>query len=458
MERRRIVLVFLAALALCSLVTKNHVVGWSDRSRFATVDALTVERSFAIDGSPFAIHLGDEIHYRGHTYSDKPPLPAILGAGVALLLAPLGVTLRQTPGTAIYLVTLLTVGVWFGIGCCYAYAFQRRLGFELHVATAVAALTGAGTLVLSYAGVFVNHVPCGAAALAGCYHLYPARDRGARDVALGGLFFALAYAFDAAGVIFAIAAAVLLWRSPLRRWVLCAAAGLPIVASQLGFNLLISGSIVPTAFNPVVWGDPSRPLHAASLPVVAIFSPGQYLAIVTNLLVGARGLFSFTPMMVVAGYGFVRMWRMSEPVRVLALAVLATSTAYFLAIVFLQNDTLARNFGERRYVDLFFMLCIALGPALASIRTAPAVISTRLAIAVSVAIAALGTVAPFGGGPGQSGFVFAPAEFAALEHRAPLASAFDILFLIVLIGLVLRLVPLPADGSQAAAASRKRVA
>ena len=326
MDRRTICLVFLAALVLCALVTKSHIAGWSDQSRFATVDALTTDRSFAIDGSPFAVRLGDRIRYRGRTYSDKPPLPAILGAGVTLLLAPLGVSLRQTPGTAIYLITLLTVGVWFGIGCCYAYAFQRSLGFGPRVAAAVAALTGAGTLVLSYAGVFVNHVPCGAAALAGCYYLYRARDRGVRGVALGGLFLSLAYAFDAAGVIFAIAAAVLLWRSPLRRWALCAAAGLPIVALQFAYNLLISGSIVPTAFNPGVWGDPSRPLHAASLQVVPLFSPGEYLGFAMNLLVGARGLFSFTPMMLVAAYGFVQMWRMSESVRVLAVAVLATAT------------------------------------------------------------------------------------------------------------------------------------
>ena len=104
------------------------------------------------------------------------------------------------------------------------------------------------------------------------------------------------------------------------------------------------------------------------------------------------------------------------------------------------------------------MLCIALGPALGSIRSPAAIIWTRLAIAVSVAIAALGAVAPFGGGPGQLGFVFAPAEFVALEHRAPLASAFDVLLLLALIGLVLRLVPLPADRCEAAAAPQKRIA
>ena len=128
MDRRHLLFVFVAALALCALVTKSHVLGWNDGSRVATVDALTAARTFQIDGSPYAAGLGDEIRFRGRTYSDKPPLLSVLGAGVAAALAPAGITLRRTPGTAIYLVTLFTVGVWFAIGCTYAFAFQRLLG------------------------------------------------------------------------------------------------------------------------------------------------------------------------------------------------------------------------------------------------------------------------------------------------------------------------------------------
>jgi hypothetical protein len=443
-ERRTVAVIFALALALCALLTKSHVTGWNDGSRFATIDALTADHTFAIDASPFAVGLGDEIRFGGTTYSDKPPLLPLLGAAVAVVLAPLGITLRHTPSSAIYLITLLTVGVSFAAGCAYAYAFARLLGYDLRLAAAVAALTGAGTLALPYATVLANHVPCGAAGLAGTYHLVRARNGAVAQAAAAGALFGLAYAFDAAGAVFAVTGVVLLWGAPLARWLLCVVAGLPFLVLQLAYNLRISGSVLPTVFNARVWSDPSLPLHSWSSQVFAVYSPADYARIVADLLVGTKGLLAFTPLMLVAGYGFAVMLRTPGTPRQVAIAVLATFGVYFALIVFLQNDAGARNFGERRYVDLFFVLGIGFGPALASVRGAVSVAAVRLAIVASVAIAALGTVLPFGGDAGESGFAFAGAAFAALARRAPVQAALDIVLLIAILALLMRLVPLPA--------------
>ncbi len=452
-DRRAAIVVFCVAFAACAALTKHHVLSWNDGSRIATVDALTANHTFVIDGSPFAVGLGDKIRFGDKTYSDKPPLLALQGAVVALAVAPLGVTLRQTPGAAIYLVTLLSVGVWFAIGSCYAYAFQRELGFGPRVAGAVAALTGIGTLALPYAIVLTNHVPCGASVLAACFHLVRARQRGLAHVALGGIYFALAYAFDPAGIILALAGAVLLWGAPVRWWLTCAAAGAPIVALQLAYNLVVSGSVVPTAFNGAVWGTPPVP---AAAPMIALFSPVQYAGFVMNLLFGGKGLFAFTPLVFVVAYGLVVMWRSRGLMRRVALGISAACAVFFALIVLLQNDSEARNFGERRFVDLFFLLGVALGPALTTVRTAAGVALVRLCVASSVALAALGTVAPFGGAAGESGFSFATAEFAALYRRAPIQAVIDVVVLLVVLALVQRLLPLRANGAAATAAARPR--
>lgn len=444
-ERRIVLLVFVVAFALCALLTKAHVTGWNDGSRFATVDALTSNHTFAIDGSPFTNGLGDKIRVRGITYSDKPPLLAIAGAGIATVLGLFGISLRHTPGTAIYLITLLTIGGAFGVGCAYAYAFARRLGFGRRLAMSAAALTGVGTLVLPYATVFTNHVPCGAAALAGAYHLVRARDGAGRQAAVAGAFFALSYACDAAGAVFALTAAMLLWGLPLRSWVLCALAGLPFVVLQLAYNHAITGSVMPPVFNARVWSDPSLPLHSWSSQVFEIYSPADYAGFAVNLLVGAKGLFSFTPVMLVAAGGFVVMLRAEGVARRVAIAVLTTFGVYFLLIVFLQNDLFARNFGERRYVDQFFLLGTAFAPALAAVRGLFASLAVRLVCAVSVAIAALGTIVPFGGGPGESGLVFGPAAFVSLAQRAHVSAVADVVLLLVLLALIEWLVPLPAS-------------
>lgn len=441
-DRRTTIAVFAVAFVLCALLTKTHVTSWNDGSRIATVDALTANKTLAIDGSPFAVNMGDKILFRGRHYSDKPPLLSLCAAGVAVLAAPLGITLRHTPGTAIYLITLLTVGIWFAVGCCYAYAFQRLLGFSPRVGAAVAALSGVGTLALPYAIVLTNHVPCGAAVLAGCYHLIRGRDGGRVHDVLAGVFFALAYAFDASGIVLATAGAVLLWRAPARRWALCIGAGVPIVVLQLVYNTLVSGSILPTAFTASVWTEfPHKP-GAAPQPF-ELLSAGDYARHAANLLFGGKGLLSYTPLVLVAGYGVVVMQRAGGLMRRVAHAIVVATAIYFVMILTLQNDFAAQNYGERRYVDVFFLMAVAIGPALTSVRGRLAVAGTRLCIVLSVCIAALGTVAPFGGAQGQSGFSFGSTEFAALMRRAPIQAGIDVLMLIVIIALVLWLVPFP---------------
>jgi len=445
--------IFCVAFVLCAALTKNHVTSWNDGSRIAAVDALTANRTFAIDGSPYVAHLGDKILYRGKHYSDKPPLLTLMATGVTLAVAPLGITLRQTPARAIYLMTLFTVGLWFAIGCVYAYAFQRLLGFGSRIALAVAALTGVATLALPYATVLTNHVPAGAAVLAGSYHAVRGRRGGAVHDVLMGLFFALAYAFDASAIVLALAGVVVLWGAPARRWIAGIAAGAPIVAMQFAFNVFVSGSILPTAFTGNVWTEfPRSPAVAAPQPFV-LLPATDYVRLAIALIAGSKGLVAFTPLVIIVAYGVAAMRRSDALRRRLALAIGVTTAVYFVMILALQNDAGARNFGERRYVDLFFLMSVALGPALVAVRGAAGALAVRVCAAVSMAIAALGTVAPFGGAPGESGFAFGSAEFVALVRRAPIQGALDVLMLIAGVALVLRLLPVPTPQAMRVAAS-----
>ena len=78
----------------------------------------------------------------------------------------------------------------------------------------------------------------------------------------------------------------------------------------------------------------------------------------------------------------------------------------------------------------------------------------RLAVAASIAVAALGTVAPFAGTAGQSGFDFGTHEFSALARRAPVQAALDVALLIALIAFALVLVNRALAAATAAAPQR----
>jgi hypothetical protein len=448
--------VFCLALALCAALTKTHAVSWNDGSRIATVDALVSDHSFAIDGSPFTGATGDKIRVHGRTYSDKPPLLAVLGAGVGTIAAVFGLTLRTAPGPALYLITLFTVGACFALGCAYAYAFQRRWGFDQRLAALVAAATGLGTLVLPYATVLSNHVPAGAMGLAGCYHVtFDRRPR--RGALLGGVFFALAYAFDPGSLALFVVAAALLYRRSSALVLSFVAGCVPVVVAQVAYNLSVTGSALPPIFNPVVWADPSLPLYApATTPVVGIYSAGQYARFIFDLVLGNKGILTFTPLILVMAYGLVQMRHRDALGRRLSIGIGGAFVTLFVLIVVFQNDEISRNFGERRFVDLFFVGGIALGPAFAAARSVATVVAQRVLLGISMTIAALGTVAPFGGEQGQNGFAFAALTFGEIAHRSPFQAAGDVLLLALLLTLVLRLPrPMPGAVSRVSAGRRR---
>jgi hypothetical protein len=273
-----------------------------------------------------------------------------------------------------------------------------------------------------------------------CYHLYRSKTGRLSDAVFAGVAFSVAYACDPAGAIFVIAAAILLWGAPLRRWALFTTGALPLIAGQFAYNMAISGSLLPAAFNLNVWSDPSLPLHAESRRLLLHHSATEYMRFAVNLLIGTRGFFTFTPLMFAAVYGCYAMWKREASTRRLAIALIATFAAYFFAIIFLQEgDIRDQNFGERRYVDVFFVLAPALAAALASVRTARSALAMRAAIVVSIAIAMLGTLTPFAGRRGDWGFAFAAAAFKALAQRSPVQAGIDIVLLIVLIALALRI-------------------
>jgi len=419
-ERRLYLALFLGALCACALVTKSSAVSWNDRSRFATIESLVDRGTFAIDRSPFA-DTKDEYRYRGRLYSDKSPLLQLEGAAAAEAVRVFGISLGRAQGAAIYLTTLLTIGPWFALGIVYAYAFQRDLGFDRRIALAVALATGFATLGFPYAAVFSNPVPTGVASLAAIFHLRRASDRRV-DAVLGGLFLAVAFAFDAGSVtVFLAALFVLLPVRPLSTIALAIAAIVPLVGLQLAYNRNVSTGFGPPALNQATWSDPHSPFYLAHPTVLRLAGPAAYAGYGVALLVGNQGLFSYSPLMLASLAGFVAMWRSDVPEkRVLAFAI-AVSSIVYAALVWLQTQDFASStYGDRRWVAISYLLCVPLGEVFLAARTSRiGRIALAALVAVSAAIAVLGTVAPFAPPPG---IVYA---WDALLNRTPLLRALD---------------------------------
>src|SRR5437016_2284012 len=109
MTRWREALVLLAATVIAAGSALPYASSSNDGSRLATVEAIVDQRTLAIDDSIYvkpapltrpdrpAVYnpdvdgidqrgTGDKVRINGHYYSDKPPVPAILLAGLYALL------------------------------------------------------------------------------------------------------------------------------------------------------------------------------------------------------------------------------------------------------------------------------------------------------------------------------------------------------------------------------------
>jgi hypothetical protein len=387
------------ALLFCAAITKTHTDSCNDTARLAMIDSLVERGTFRIDASPF-VGTCDKYLYHGHFFSDKEPLLILMGAVVAFALRPLHLSLATNLPVAYYLVTLFTVGACFAAAVAYAFLLQRLLGMTRRVALTVCGLTALATPVVTFAIVLANHVPCGAAVLIGTAHALLAARGSRLHAALSGLFFSVAVAFDASAIAFFLVPIALLWRRPPSLGFAFAVATAPLLIAQASFNFVYSGSVVPAAMNGGLWDYAGSYFRNHYLSAGMLGSFWAYVDYARYVTIGDKGLFIYAPLVLVAGYGLTRMWKSGGEQRSLAVGITAACSAFFLLVLLFTDDRTAANYGERRYVDFYPLLCIALGPVLAVLRRRTAVLAVRALAIASIVMAAIGAVSPWTGSPG----------------------------------------------------------
>jgi hypothetical protein len=424
------------AFVLIALMTKTHTDSCNDFSRVAAIESLSERHTFAIDGSPFA-GTCDKYRYAGHFYSDKEPLLLIMGALVAYAIQPLHISLTTNFSAAYYTITLFTVGLSFVVAVVYAYVAQRVLGFSQRIALSVSGLMTFASPLLTWATVLANHVPCGAAALAGATHGVLAARGSRRHAAISGIFLSLAIAFDAAAAVFLLVPILLTQKRSPTLWLPIVLGAAPLLIFQAAFNLVYSGSLLPAAMNGAVWNYPGSIFAHHYLSWGMLGSIWAYIDYAKYLTIGDKGLITYSPLVLVAVYGLYLMRYNDDEQRRLSLAIIASTALFLIATLLFTDDHSAANYGERRYVDFIPLLCVGLGPMLAALRGGYRVGVVRVIVILGILMQAVGTVSPWTGAPG---FLWNIGRFHALWTRAPIIGSVDILLTITIMLLSIRVI------------------
>jgi hypothetical protein len=306
-------------IALASV--RPYAGSWNDGSRLATVEALVDQHTLAIDDSifvrvpmerpPYPPHLADlrehgtqdKMFIRGHYYSDKSPVPALLLAVVYWLGQHLGgLTAATHPAAFCYLMGLASAGLAYVVAVLAIHLLGSRLGLTGVARYALTAGFGLATLAAVYLHHVNNHILLLAVAatmlpLLNQQAEHAGRGEGSLGRLLGlGTLAGLGYSIDlATGPLLLVSVFCLVvyrtGRPGLVFWFVLAA--LPGLVLHHGVNYAVGGAWRPANAVPEHFEYAGSAFQAQDLTGGCNHAgPGPFLVYALALLMGKNGFLS----------------------------------------------------------------------------------------------------------------------------------------------------------------------
>ena len=288
-------------LAIISLITINpRINGWNEASRMALTQALVEDHTFIIDGSEFA-KTGDKVFVNGHYYSDKPPLPSILGAFVYFPLFHLGLQLDYGWNAAYYLIILFTIKLWWFLSVLAFGRTMDLLGVESSRTLILMLVYAFSSLAFSWSATFNNHSLAASWLMIGfLFYLKFKHSKLLMYSGLAGLFLGLAAASDVPTTLFLVGFALLIYMNTpgVKAVAVFFTAGMIPLALYGLVNYQISGGWLPLQVVPAyfeypgsVWTEGATGQQANGV--------GKTIVYGVQSLLGTKGWLWHNPMLVI---------------------------------------------------------------------------------------------------------------------------------------------------------------
>jgi len=346
-------MIFFAFLFLFGILTHRYPLGWNDSSRMGTIEALVHEGTFAIDNTHYN-NTGDKYLYEGHYYSDKPPILQIYSSFFYLILKSIGITFEDHPHMTYSIITFLTIGVISALGLVYFYKSLKKLKTDDRWAAILTLIGGSGTLVLTYSTIYNNHVVSGALLMIGFYHLLNIKH-GLRHTIFAGLFLSLAGSIEITLFVFLPFALVIFWKKWKYFSVFCLST-IPVILIYLLLNLLTSGSIYPPSVNAELWDYPGSVFDKDRLSGLASHSDGiETSTYAFHMLIGNRGLFSFTPILMFSLWALILIFRKKNVFKPYYLFITLSIVSLILFYIFRTNEYGGGAYGIRWFAPIMLL-------------------------------------------------------------------------------------------------------
>jgi 4-amino-4-deoxy-L-arabinose transferase-like glycosyltransferase len=304
-------------LVLFLLTCFTFFVQWSgaeQRSFFNLILAVHNDHSLQID--PYESSTPDKAFYDGHYYSDKAPGLSFMGVPVYAAINRMQNLAR--PGLLlpyiIYMVSAFVVSLPAALLSLFILRFLRRLGFGEAQAIVVTLVMALGTLAFPFSTLFFSHQTAAFFVFAAFYLLFVAKTGQAAGRKPARLLFGAGLLVGVSVLVeypMALMAIVLLFYA-----VTC-------VSDKKTASAYIAGGVLPAlllmAYNYAAFGSPLRFSYFYEANTWAQVHQTGFLGLgmpqldtFVTVLVGARGLFTLSPVLLLAVYGLWMMIRSRE--------------------------------------------------------------------------------------------------------------------------------------------------
>ena len=352
-----------AILAVFALLYSLSRVGMSgnEASRFATIQAVSEQNTFAIEKTAFAYTV-DKVTKRfsgGHFYSDKPPFLAFaVGTALKPVQAVTKWNFRDDPEKLVYLVDLLVGGTVNILLFWWLFNMFRRVRRGSVAAKFLLALGSVmGSWLLSYSVVINNHTPAALCVLGAYVALWKFSRRPTYlAAALAGLACGLLGALEIpGGAIFGLALvpAVLVaspknMRAEYALTVCCTVA----LAALCVFVLNYSAYRHPLPLYMIPKDKNEQGLWSCLIKG-GTFQPGiynkSYFGYAAECLFTYRGIFSYQPFLL---FAFPALWFCRKNLRSVEWVMMAATLVFTAFYVILTNEFGGAAYGFRYLIPV----------------------------------------------------------------------------------------------------------
>ncbi|MCX7919606.1 MAG: tetratricopeptide repeat protein [bacterium] len=291
----------LLPLVVGMLFIKAGIGSPHDASRIATIQSIVEQHSLCIDKSilPLAV---DIIKIDGKTYSDKPPMLAILGSGIYFIFYHiLHLNLTEHFKLIYYWLTFFLSVVPLGITCFLLNKLFEQQGITFNLRLVLFLSAWLGTLMLPFSGTLTNHLAAAGTATLSLYLLiqsYVQVQHSHWRTFWLGFFSAMTFTLDlpAGGLVLISFSLIYFWRNHRVQDYLYFGLGIGIpLLTHFTVNYALTGDLVPAYLHTEYYQYPGSVL-VSEIGKKRLFGKtiaGQYW----HMLFGYRGILLFSPIL-----------------------------------------------------------------------------------------------------------------------------------------------------------------